>query len=172
MRGRLTAGVLAASLIMAGCAGESPVSPLPTEAAVGAAPVGSVSVTPSPSPPRPSPASASPPSRRSPVGTPPSSRTPTRPSSPSSSSSCEGAVVRTIDATAEELALVPAMCLAVGAVLRVENIGPGEVTTDSPDLVAQHYEAGVVEVRFVRKGTVVVAIPQGGTTYDITVVVR
>ncbi|GIE87077.1 hypothetical protein [Actinoplanes regularis] len=170
MRGRLTAGVLTVSLIMAGCAGESPVSPLPTEAAVGAAPVGSVSVTPSPSPSRP--ASASPPSRRPPVGTPPSSRTPTRPSSPSSSSSCEGAIVRTIDATAEELALVPAMCLAVGAVLRVENIGPGEVTTDSPDLVAQHYEAGVVEVRFVRKGTVVVAIPQGGTTYDITVVVR
>lgn len=121
------------------------------------------------SPPRPSLASTSSPSRRPPVVTPSPSRTPTR---PPASPSCEGAVVHTIDVAADELALVPAMCLAAGAVLRIENIGPGEVTTDSPELVAQHYEAGVVEVRFVRKGTVVVTIPQGDRAYDITVVIR
>nr|BFE72252.1 hypothetical protein GCM10020092_055530 [Actinoplanes digitatis] len=81
-------------------------------------------------------------------------------------------MVHTIDAAADELSLIPAMCVGTGAVLRIENIGPGEVTIDSPDLVAQHYEAGVVEVRFVRRGTVVVTIPQGGDAYDITVVVR
>ncbi|MET8150174.1 hypothetical protein ACIBSW_24225 [Actinoplanes sp. NPDC049668] len=80
--------------------------------------------------------------------------------------------MRTIDAAADELALIPAMCLGTGAVLRIENIGPGEVTVDEPDLVEQHYEAGVVEVRLVRRGTVVVTIPQGGDAFDITVVVR
>lgn len=173
MRGRLTVGALAASLAMVGCAAESPVSPLPTEAATETAPVRSAAAGPasrasSVSPPRPSPASTSSPSRR-PLVTPSPSRTSTR---PPASPSCEGAVVHTIDVAADELALVPAMCLAAGAVLRIENIGPGEVTTDSPELVAQHYEAGIVEVRFVRRGTVVVTIPQGGRTYDITVVVR
>ncbi|MBO3741129.1 hypothetical protein [Actinoplanes flavus] len=176
MRGRLTAGVLAASLAVAGCGAESPVSPLPTEAATATAPVRSAAAEPASSAPsvppsRPSPAATSPTSRRPPVVTPsPSpSRTSTR---PPASPACAGAVVRTIDVAADELALVPAMCLAAGAVLRIENIGPGEVTTDAPELVAQHYEAGVVEVRFVRPGTVVVRIPQGGRTYDITVVVR
>lgn len=80
--------------------------------------------------------------------------------------------MHTIDVTKDELALVPSFCLATGAVLRVVNIGPGEVTTDAPDRVDQRYEAGVVEIRFVRTGTVVVTIPQQGQNHDVTVVVR
>jgi len=170
VRGRLTTGVLAASLAAAGCAAEPPVSPLPIEAPSSAAP----SLT----------ASALPPATRSaiPSATPlrptpsrPSKRPPRtgRPSrTPSPPPSCEGAVVHTIDLTTDELALVPALCVAAGAVLRIEHIGPGEVTTDAPGLVAQHYEAGVVEIRFVRPGTVVVTIPQQGDSHDIPVVVR
>jgi hypothetical protein len=80
--------------------------------------------------------------------------------------------VHTIDLTTDELALVPALCLGVGAVLRIENIGPGEVTTDAPGLVDQNYEAGIVEIRFLRAGTVVVTIPQAGDRYEVPVVVR
>lgn len=173
MRGRLTAGVLAASLIAAGCAAEPPVSPLPTEAPTSAAPSRSpAGVSPRALPPtsaRPSPPAPSRSSRRPAVTTSPG-RTPT--TTPPQSSSCQGAVVHTIDLTTDELALVRALCVAVGAVLRIENIGPGEVTTDSPDLVDPNYAAGVVEIRFVRPGTVVVTIPQNGTPHDITVVVR
>ena len=43
---------------------------------------------------------------------------------------------------------------------------------DRPDLVSQHYEAGVVDIRFVRPGTVAVTIPKEGREHTITVVVR
>ena len=172
---RLILCVLGASLAAAGCTVEPAVSPLPTEAASAAVPVVS-----SATPPRSAsggPASASP--TVSPRGAGRSavpSRTPRPrvpdPTTAASSSSCQGAVVHTIDLSTDELALVPALCLGVGAVLRVDNIGPGEVTTDSPDLVDQNYEAGVVEIRFLRAGTVVVTIPQAGQSYDIAVVVR
>jgi hypothetical protein len=173
MPGRVTAVVLAVSLTVAGCAAGSPVAPLPTEAATVAAPSQPASDAPDGDAPATSPAPSSPgspaatPSRRRTAVSPRPSRTSTQPSP-----ACQGAVVRTIDVAADELALIRAFCLAVGAVLRIENIGPGEVTTDAPDLVDQNYEAGVVEVRFVRTGTVVVTIPQNGRSYDITVVVR
>ena len=37
--------------------------------------------------------------------------------------------------------------------------------------MSQSYEAGVVDLRFVRPGTVTVTIPQDEQTYTITVVV-
>jgi hypothetical protein len=179
MRGRLTAGALAASLAAAGCTAERPVSPLPTEAvttaisvappreALGPSPSPSTSPSPPSSPPVSPQPTKRPPSRAH--STPPPTKTtnPTR-----TTSSCEGAVVHTIDVAKDELALVPSFCLATGAVLRIVNIGPGEVTTDAPDRVDQRYEAGVVEIRFVRTGTVVVTIPQQGQPHDVTVVVR
>jgi hypothetical protein len=182
---RLIMCALGASLAAAGCTVEPAVSPLPTEVASVAVPLVSSATPPrsasrgpaSRGPASHGPASASP--TVSPRG-PRRSVVPTRttrprvpePTTPASSSSCQGAVVRTIDVASDELALVPALCLGRGAVLRVENIGPGEVTTDSPDLVDQNYEAGVVEIRFLRAGTVVVTIPQAGESYDVAVVVR
>ncbi|MEV4350718.1 hypothetical protein AB0J83_40195, partial [Actinoplanes sp. NPDC049596] len=122
---------------------------------------------PSARPPAQSPA-AKPATRSRPATPPRPSRTTTAPSGPA----CQGAVVRTVDLTTDELALVPSLCLGAGAVLRIENIGPGQVTTDAPDLVDQNYEAGIVEIRFLRPGTVVVTIPQGDRAYDVPVVVR
>jgi hypothetical protein len=176
-RCRLTTGVLTLSLTLAGCAAQRPVSPLPTEAAASrAVPPTAVSTGPAAASRATSagtpalPTAAAPVSRR-PAGSPRPPRTSTPPRPPATPS-CEGAVVHTIDVAADELALIPSLCVAVGAVLRLENIGPGEVTTDAPRLVDQHYEAGVVEIRFVRAGTVVVTIPQQDDVHDITVVVR
>ncbi|MEU4242462.1 hypothetical protein [Actinoplanes sp. NPDC026619] len=166
MMRRLITGVLAAAL--AGCTVEPAVSPLPTEAAP-PPPVASSSATPS------RPASVAPtiPHRPTPARTSRTAVSPPPLSLPTTTgSACEGPVVHTIDLTTDELALVPALCVGVGAVLRIEHIGPGEVTTDSPDLVDPNYEAGIVEIRFVRPGTVVVTIPQGSQSHDITVVVR
>ena len=70
-----------------------------------------------------------------------------------------------------ELALLKSLCFATGGVLRIRGIGPGQVTVDREELVSRSYEAGVVDIRFVRAGTVVVTIPQDGRTYPITVVV-
>ncbi|WP_247685711.1 hypothetical protein [Micromonospora sp. C31] len=71
-----------------------------------------------------------------------------------------------------ELALLTSLCFATAGVLRIIGIGPGEVTVDREDLVSRSYEAGVVDIRFVRPGAVAVLIPQGGTTHTVTVVVR
>ena len=46
------------------------------------------------------------------------------------------------------------------------------MTAEPAELVSQSYEAGVVDIRFVRPGTVLVTIPQEDRTYPITVVVR
>ncbi len=63
------------------------------------------------------------------------------------------------------------LCFATGGVLRIQGIGPGQVEVDQEHLVSRSYEAGVVDIRFVRAGTVVVSIPQDGRTYPVTVVV-
>lgn len=86
-------------------------------------------------------------------------------------SACLGAVRYDLVLAETELALVKSLCFAAGGVLRIRGIGPGLVTVDRADLVSRSYEAGVVDIRFVRAGTVVVTIPQDGRTYPITVVV-
>lgn len=178
-----TTAACLATLVLAGCAAEPAVSPLPTEAvtpspAAGTGPAGASPASAGPAGTGPTGAtsaraapSASPTARTRPAPPPPTRRTP-RPTTKPPSPACQGAVVHTIDLTTDELALAPALCFGTGAVLRVENIGPGEVTTDAPQLVDQNYEAGIVEIRFLRAGTVVVTIPQGGTAHDLTVVVR
>lgn len=174
MPGRLTLGIVTALLAVAGCAAESPVSPLPIEAAATSAvpppPAATVPASASPT--------ASPSPTRQPTTPAPTVETTTSPPKPSDtptsppSSSCQGAIVYLIDAANDELALIRALCLAVGAVLRIENIGPGEVTTDSPELVDPNYAAGVYEIRLVRPGTVVVTIMKNGEPYPVTVVIR
>ncbi|WP_329011664.1 hypothetical protein OG271_00670 [Micromonospora rifamycinica] len=101
---------------------------------------------------------------RTPGGTRPPSTSP-RPSA------CLGPVRYDLVLADTELALLRSLCLSVGGVLRIQGIGPGEVTVDREDLVSHHYEAGVVDIRFVQPGTVRVTIPQDGTPYPVTVVV-
>lgn len=73
----------------------------------------------------------------------------------------------------EAMGLAPSLCIAAGGVLRLNGTGPGTVRIDREDLAGQQYEAGVVDVRFLRSGTVVVSVEVGEDDTDtITVVVR
>ncbi|MGW9197416.1 hypothetical protein [Micromonospora chersina] len=159
-----TALAVLAVLVGASACADRPVSPLPVRPPTPAAStVGAASPTAaSPTPERPT---ATPP-RRSP--TPPRSRTARPTPLPSA---CLGAVRYDLVLAETELALLKSLCFATGGVLRIRGIGPGLVTVDRADLVSRSYEAGVVDIRFVRAGTVVVTIPQDGRTYPITVVV-
>lgn len=94
------------------------------------------------------------------------------PSPTTPTSSCLGAVRYDLPVADTELELLRSLCFATGAVLRIQGIGPGLVTVDRPELVSQHYEAGVVDIRFVRPGTVAVTIPKDDRAHTITVVVR
>ncbi|MFI6823955.1 hypothetical protein ACIBJE_23890 [Micromonospora sp. NPDC050187] len=173
----VAAVVLTGAVAACGGGGDVPVSPLPVQPP-------SVAATPTPAPPVTSPTSAFPPptasrpvvaptSRRPAPVTPTTARTPPATPSPSGlPGTCHGAVRYDLVLAETELALITSLCFATGGVLRIIGIGPGEVTVDREDLVSRSYEAGVVDVRFVRPGTVVVRIPQGGTTHPITVVVR
>jgi hypothetical protein len=63
------------------------------------------------------------------------------------------------------------MCFTAGGILRLQGIGPGLVTVDPESLASSSYEAGVVEIVFVRPGTVEVTIPHDDRVDTITVVV-
>jgi hypothetical protein len=168
--GRLTV-VLAATVGVAACGADAvaplPVQPpgpsrsTPTPSSISAIP------TPTGSPPRPPPTSGRPPAPRSTRGTPR-----TTPPSTAATPACQGAVRYDLPLAETEIELLRALCFATGAVLRIQGIGPGLVTVDRPELVSEQYEAGVVDVRFVRPGTVAVTIPKEGREHIITVVVR
>lgn len=177
-RSRPGRGPLAAAALLAvvaagvGCGGQTPVSPLPVRpppVAASATPTGSAAVTTPPTPPGPS--TAAPTSRRpAPAG--PASTTRSRGTrTPSPTPACHGPIRYDIVLAETELELIRSLCFAAGAVLRIQGIGPGLVTVDREDLVSRHYEAGVVDIRFVRTGTVAVTIPQDGREHTITVVV-
>ncbi|MFI6330420.1 hypothetical protein ACIBBG_19215 [Micromonospora chersina] len=171
---RRAALALAALAVLAGapaCA-DRPVSPLPVRPPApaastvdAAAPPTTAAVPETPTGTRPSRSPAPPPPTRS------RTARPTAPASTALPSACLGAVRYDLVLAETELALLKSLCFATGGMLRIRGIGPGQVTVDRPDLVSRSYEAGVVDIRFVRAGTVVVTIPQDGRTYPITVVV-
>ncbi|WP_444950867.1 hypothetical protein [Micromonospora ureilytica] len=170
--------VLSIVLGVAAC-GADAVSPLPvhppgpTRSTPTAPATSSISAIPTPtwSPSRPPPTSArpvaAPPALTRTRGTPRTTPPPTdaRPA-------CQGAVRYDLPLAETEIELLKSLCFATGAVLRIQGIGPGLVTVDRPELVSQHYEAGVVDIRFVRPGTVDVTIPKDDREHTITVVVR
>ncbi|MFJ5542437.1 hypothetical protein [Micromonospora chalcea] len=174
-----TAATLALLAGTPACA-DRPVSPLPARPPVTSA-AAAPSATASPPGPTPAPAvsgvtappGAAPPSRPIRVRPPAAPRT-TRPTPPvrtTPPAACLGPVRYDLVLAETELALLKSLCLAAGGVLRIQGIGPGEATVDREDLVSRNYEAGVVDIRFVRTGTVVVTIPQNGRAYPVTVVV-
>ncbi|MEW2375233.1 hypothetical protein AB0883_03885 [Micromonospora sp. NPDC047812] len=185
---RIAVVAMIVAVPVAGCGGgDAPVSPLPVQAPAARSPgpaspspsaLPSSALPPSPSTPGrpPSPPAVVPPARRPPPAAPPTTaagRTPGATRSPSGPpGTCFGAVRHDVVLAETELALLPSLCFATGGVLRIIGIGPGEVTVDREDLVSRSYEGGVVDIRFVRPGTVDVLIPQGGTTHTVTVVVR
>ncbi|MGW0507364.1 hypothetical protein [Micromonospora sp. NPDC003241] len=168
-------------VIAAGCA-DQPVSPLPVR-------------PPDPPPPSSAASSSTPPTAGAPPlagppttdARPPTSRATRSPSpsapvsttrrgtphppSPTPTDACLGAV--RYDLVLADIGPMPSsLCFATGGVLRIQGIGPGQVTVDRPELADSHYEAGVVDVRFLRSGTVDVTIPHEGTVHVVTVVVR
>lgn len=94
-----------------------------------------------------------------------------KPTATNPTGTCYGAVRHDLDLRNTVLDLVKSMCFHTGGVLRLQGIGPGQVNATPGSLVSQSYEAGVVDLRFIRPGTVTVTIPQEEHTYTITVVV-
>jgi hypothetical protein len=170
------AGALAliATVPMAACGGRS-VSPLPVSAADDSA--AAPSQAPSTDPRAASRVGSSPPSvanqpaGAAPIKTKTAKPAPPAPTSTRPVSTCLGAVRYDLDLRNTVLDLVKSMCFHTGGVLRLKGIGPGLVTATPESLRAYSYEAGVVDLRFLRPGTVTVTIPQDEQTYTITVVV-
>jgi hypothetical protein len=64
-----------------------------------------------------------------------------------------GAVIHTIDASAGGPPW-RTVCIAVGGLLRLANLGPGQLAAAQRDIVDCDYEAGVHECRLIHTGTV------------------
>ncbi|MFD6682396.1 hypothetical protein [Micromonospora parva] len=170
--------VLTATAGVAAC-GADAVSPLPvqppapTRSTPTPSAISASTAVPAPtgSPSRPPPAStrpaAAPPTPSRTTGTPRTTPPPT-----DATPACLGAVRYDLPLAETEIELLKSLCFATGAVLRIQGIGPGLVTVDRPELVSQQYEAGVVDIRFVRPGTVAVTIPKNDREHTVTVVVR
>jgi hypothetical protein len=166
------AGALALITIapVAAC-GAEPLAPLPVQAA---APEPSATAAAPSAPPSAVPATtAAPPGRVAtraapgPVRTTKSRTTAPGPADPA----CYGAVRHDVNLQEEVLDLITSMCFHIGGILRLQGIGPGLVTATPTSLRSYNYEAGVVDLRFLRPGTVTVTIPQEDRTHTITVVV-
>jgi hypothetical protein len=72
---------------------------------------------------------------------------------PKPSPACQGAVKYTFDAS-ESGPRPSALCMKVGAVLRLENLGPDGLSVSPANLASCWYEAGIHECRLVKAGTV------------------
>ena len=92
---------------------------------------------------------------------PPTARPPGRPA-------CQGAVVQRVDA-ADTGPAWKRLCISVGGVVRVTNLGPEGFSTDSVDKVECHYAAGVRECRLLRPGTVRFTITNAQETRTLVV---
>jgi hypothetical protein len=181
LRHASTAGALAliTALSLSAC-GSPSVSPRPVQGA-GSEPA-TASRSPAATPSTPAPAINAMPRSTSPGPVPTGAAEPVRteptrpkprpkPTSNKPTDSCYGAVRHDIDLQNTELALLRSMCFHTGGVLRLQGIGPGLVTASPESLVSENYAAGVVDLRFLRPGTVTVTIPQDEQTYTIDVVV-
>lgn len=71
---------------------------------------------------------------------------------PARAAACEGAVVHTVDAARP--GTLPRLCVAVGGVVRVVNIGPGSLRAQPASMVDCFYAAGTYQCRLIRTGTV------------------
>ena len=83
---------------------------------------------------------------------------------------CLGAVVHTVDAFAGR-GPWRSLCIAVGGLLRIANLGPEYLNASSWDKVDCNYEGGVHECRLIHTGTVTFAITNTHGTRPLTVVV-
>ena len=66
---------------------------------------------------------------------------------------CMGAVIYKVNAL-DAGSSRRSVCIAVGGVVRVENLGPGNLSVDPSERVSCWYEAAITECRLIRTGTV------------------
>jgi hypothetical protein len=83
---------------------------------------------------------------------------------------CMGAVIYTVNASDAGSPKRP-MCIAVGGVVRVENLGPGNLSVNPSDRVSCWYEAAITECRLIRTGTVTFNISRVPKVGPLTVMV-
>jgi hypothetical protein len=136
---------------MAGaCTSAAPVQPLPAQTVQ---PTQSATASPSPAPaiePQPVRVTTSPTTR------------------PATAPACRGAVIHRLDASDTGPPWKP-LCLGVGGVLLVTNLGPEGFSASPRDKVECNYEAAVRECRLLRTGTVKFTIVNASQTRTLTV---
>jgi hypothetical protein len=113
------------------------------------------------------------PAPATPGPTPPSTTTATPPPvtrAPPSGPACLGAVIHTVDVSTGG-APWRSVCVAVGGLLRLANLGPGSLDAASWNNVACGYEAGVHECRLIHVGTVKFTVTNSHGRRPLTVVV-
>jgi len=91
---------------------------------------------------------------------------------PPTGQACLGTVIHRVDAADNGPPWLP-LCMAVGGILRVENLGPEGFTRTPPDKMDCWYEAGVRECRLIHTGKVLVTIDRGDArvrTLSLTIV--
>jgi len=150
------------SLAAAAACGSAPVRPLAAPTPRTATPS---TATPSTTPPA-TPTTATPPPTR-PGTTRPSPATPHAPKPPPAPPACLGAVTYKIDASRR--GPPRSLCITVGGVLWIENLGPDGLSVSPADKVSCYYEAAVHSCRLVKTGTVRFAITSAQVTRVITV---
>lgn len=89
---------------------------------------------------------------------------------PAAASACLGAVVRSVDAS-DTGPPWKRLCLTVGGVLRVTNLGPEGFSANPSDKVECNYAAGVRECRLLHTGTVTFTITNAHQTRTLTLVI-
>jgi hypothetical protein len=80
---------------------------------------------------------------------------------------CQGAVTRTVDVARP--GPLPRLCVAVGGVVRLVNIGPGSLAAQPSAAVDCFYAAGTYQCRLIRVGTVVLTLAPEGRQLTVTV---
>lgn len=75
-----------------------------------------------------------------------------RPATATAAAACQGAVVHSVDAA--KPGQLPALCIALGGVVRITNLGPGLLAVEPSTLVDCFYAAGTHQCRLIRAGTV------------------
>jgi len=89
------------------------------------------------------------------------------PASATRAAACEGAVVHTVDAA--QPGALPALCVAVGGVVRVVNTGPGSLTAAPSTMVSCFYAAGTYQCRLIGTGTVRFTLAPGAREFSVRV---
>jgi hypothetical protein len=86
---------------------------------------------------------------------------------PTRAATCAGAVVKTVDAA--QPGTLPAQCVALGGVVRIVNLGPGELTAQPSTLVDCFYAAGTHGCRLIRAGTVRFTLAPGARVLTVQI---